>query len=150
MFHRAQILHDDTAVAHVDEPTKPDWWTEDVEKSARQFAEMIIKRATVTDKRYALMEGFWILGGKAAVQKIGGGARVMMVRDSATISYVGGSATISDVGGSATISYVGDSATISYVRGSATITKVGTDPWDKPKITDNRVKPEAPASGGGA
>jgi hypothetical protein len=147
----------------IDENTRPAW-LDDVESQAEKKLRAIAKSMLIVDEtRDLIVDGCYILGGKAVVNEIKAG-RILSVRDSATINYVrdsatikdvggsatikdvGGSATIKDVGGSATINYVRDSATINYVGGSATIKDVGgsatiKDVGGSAKIvTDRRVK----------
>src|SRR5688572_21394109 len=110
----------------IDEEMRPDW-LDDVEEKAEKATRAIAKKMVITEKTKTprlIVDGCWIVGGKAVVRDVRGG-RILRVQDSATVRNVGGSATVSDVRGSATVSNVWDSATVRHVGGSATVCGVG-------------------------
>jgi len=82
----------------IDEQTKPVWCTDEWSASARASMVAIAKQFVIRDgTRKLLVDGVWIVGGKADVCDVRAG-RIIRVQDSATVRDVRGSATVSDVG----------------------------------------------------
>ena len=125
----------------LDEPTRPEWLTPEIEQraeaAARRLAESFIIR---TGTRRLIVDGVWLIGGDAVVSDVRGG-RIITVRDSASIRDVRDSASIRDVRDSASIHGVRDSASIHGVWDSASIHGVRDsasirDVWGNASIRD--------------
>ena len=127
-------------VLQIDEDITPKWWDETMQNQTRKRLVHLVKTMTLVEGDHDLIvDGCWIVGGKAKVKDVRGG-RIMTVRDSAQITNVRGSAQITNVWGSAQITDVRDWAQITNVRDSAQITNVRgsaqiTDVWGSAKIT---------------
>ena len=118
-------LDPDTWAWRLDEPTRPDWLTEDAEAGAARRLRDRARRMILSGGEHTLIvDGCWIVGGSALVRDVRAG-RILRVQDSATVRDVWGSATVQDVRGSATVQDVRGSATVQDVWGSATVRDVG-------------------------
>ena len=95
----------------VDEETLPRWWEDGLAVQAEAALRRRAKSMIVTDDRTLIVDGCWIVGGKAKIRDVRSG-RIVRVQDSASISNVWGSASIRDVGGSASIRDVGGSVVL--------------------------------------
>jgi hypothetical protein len=149
-------LDPDTWTWRIDEETRPSW-LDDVEAGAEKKTRAIARRMILTDVTRIpklIVDGCWIVGGKAVVRDVRGGriirvqdtARLETLRGSAQVTDVGGSAQVTDVGDSAQVTDVGDSAQVTDVWGSAQVTDVG----DSARVTHVRGSAQVTDVGGSA
>jgi hypothetical protein len=107
----------------IDEEMRPGW-LDDVEKAAETKLRAIAERMILRDDHELIVDGCWIVGGKAKVRDVRSG-RIMRVQDSAQVTDVWGSAQVTNVRGSAQVTNVGGSAQVTDVWGSAQVRNVG-------------------------
>ena len=102
----------------LDEPTRPDWLTVDIEQDAARRTRDLARRMVIaTGTRTLVVDGCWIVGGSAIVNDVRAG-RILRVQDSASIHDVGDSASIRNVGDSAVL----DASAKAHVRTDPEVT----------------------------
>ncbi len=117
----------------LDEPTRPDWLTNEIEAKAQSAARRVAASFILTaGEKRSLLDGTWILGGDARVIGIRGG-RIIAMRGNAQVSEVWGNAQVSNVRGNAQVSDVGGNAQVSDVGGNAQV----SDVWGNAILDDS-------------